>query len=155
MKKILFVLLTTFVGFSSCNKTDFCPVDTAVAPASEVAELERYLNENGIVATKDSRGFFYIMEKEGSGKNPNTCSTVSVAYKGRLTNGFEFDSSVGSTFGIGNLIRGWKQAIPLLKPGGSMKLYIPPSLAYGALGSGSKIPPNSYLIFDIELIAIR
>ena len=155
MKKILFILLASFVGLSSCNKTDFCPVEGGNAPATEVAELERYLTENGIVATKDERGFFYIVTKEGSGKNPNVCSTVTVAYTGRLINGTVFDSSLGSTFGIGNLIKAWKQAIPMMKPGGSMKLFVPPSLAYGSVGSGSKIPPNSYLIFDIDLIAIR
>ena len=90
---------------------------------------------------------------------PGACSTVTVKYKGTLTNGTGFDSSYkvapdGYPFQLGQLIPGWQIGIPLVKSGGSINLYIPPSLGYGASGSGP-IPPNAILIFKIDLVNIQ
>jgi FKBP-type peptidyl-prolyl cis-trans isomerase FkpA len=155
--KFKFVLLVTFLSLSmsACKKQDFCPADTTVAPASEIAALENYLISNGINAIKDERGFFYTYRKEGTGRNPTICSTVRVAYNGRLTNGTQFDANNSAAFPLSNLIRAWRQAIPLMKVGDGITLYVPPTLGYGATGSPPNIPGNAILIFDIDLLAIN
>jgi FKBP-type peptidyl-prolyl cis-trans isomerase FkpA len=150
----LVLIFSCFIALS-CKKQDFCPADTTVAPESEVQALEAYLNSNSITAIKDDRGFYYRYRKEGSGRNPTICSSVTVAYNGRLTNGTQFDASNSASFGLRNLIRGWRQAIPLMKVGDGITLYLPPSLAYGSAGSPPTIPANAILIFDIDLLAIN
>ena len=87
--------------------------------------------------------------------------TVSVHYKGMLINGVVFDSSYSRnkpldfSIGIGQVIKGWDEGISILKKGSSASLIIPPELAYGSNGAGNVIPPNSYLIFEVELIDIK
>jgi peptidylprolyl isomerase len=96
----------------------------------------------------------------GTGDSPKPGQTVSVNYTGRLTNGTKFDSSVdrGQPFqfviGTGQVIKGWDEGVLSMKVGGKRQLTIPPDLGYGAQGAGSTIPPNSTLIFDIELLSI-
>lgn len=92
----------------------------------------------------------------GTGDAVQAGDTVTIHYTGALaSDGTVFDSSVDSgqpaTFPLGNLIQGWQEGIPGMKVGGKRRLYIPAALGYGASGSGSSIPPNSDLIFDIEL----
>jgi FKBP-type peptidyl-prolyl cis-trans isomerase FkpA len=90
------------------------------------------------------------------------CSFITVKYVGRLTNGSIFDQTQGAdTFSsyLGNLIRGWVNAVPYIKTGGKIRLFIPPSLGYGSANQTSggvvTIPGNSILIFDIELVNVR
>jgi FKBP-type peptidyl-prolyl cis-trans isomerase FkpA len=103
---------------------------------------------------------YYSIDAAGSGNTPTICSYVSVKYKGMLTNGNIFDqSSSPVSFQLGGLIESWKKGIPLIKPGGKIKLYCPPSLAYGSQvikdGSGNVvIPANSILIFEVELVSV-
>jgi FKBP-type peptidyl-prolyl cis-trans isomerase len=79
-----------------------------------------------------------------------------VAYKGQLTNGNVFDQQLKYVFStLGSLIDGWRQGLPLIKKGGEIKLYIPPSLGYGSDNSNPSIPPNSILIFDVTLIDVQ
>jgi FKBP-type peptidyl-prolyl cis-trans isomerase FkpA len=98
-------------------------------------------------------------EKEGEGHEAKTGDTVKVHYTGALMNGKEFDSSVGKdpfefTLGQGQVIKGWDEGVPGMKPGGKRKLTIPWPMAYGEAGSGDKIPPKAALQFDIELLEI-
>lgn len=95
----------------------------------------------------------------GWGPEAKTGDKVKVHYTGTLMNGTEFDSSVGKApfefeLGKGGVIKGWDQGVPGMKIGGKRKLVIPSDLAYGESGSGEKIPPNSPLKFDIELLEI-
>lgn len=98
----------------------------------------------------------------GTGASPNRGQTVVVHYTGWLTNGKKFDSSVdrGDPFefkiGIGQVIQGWDQGVMTMKIGGKRKLTIPPELAYGSedVGDGL-IPPNSTLIFEVELLGLK
>jgi len=78
---------------------------------------------------------------------------VVVNYVGKLTNGTIFDSGNNVSFSLGGLITGWQEGIPLIAPGGSITLYLPPSLAYGSRATGS-IPANSNLIFKIDLKSV-
>ena len=93
--------------------------------------------------------------KEGDGEAVKPGATVTVHYTGWLTDGTEFDSSVGGkpiSFPLGNVIRGWQEGIPGMKPGGVRRLKIPAALGYGARGAGDDIPPNATLVFEVELI---
>lgn len=158
MKSIAYLLLIALLGFhcSSCKKADStgCTVSDT-APASEVDAVQSYLNTQGISAAKDDRGFFYKIDDAGTGKYPNSCSNVTVDYSGKLVNGDIFDQNTNVTFDLSSLIKGWREGIPLIKEGGRITLYLPPSLGYGADGYGSSIPPNSITIFSITLHKIN
>jgi FKBP-type peptidyl-prolyl cis-trans isomerase len=90
--------------------------------------------------------------KEGEGVAVKKGATVTVHYTGWLTNGKQFDSSVGGkpiTFPLDRVIKGWQEG---MKPGGTRRLKIPSELGYGKAGAGSDIPPNSVLVFEVQLI---
>lgn len=135
-----------------CTFTDL----NVTAPANEIATLQNFLNGNGISAVQHPSGFFYSNLNPGSGTKPAVCSTIVVKYAGYLlSNNFKFDENVnGIQFILGKLIVGWQKGLPLIAPGGSITLYIPPSLAYGSSGSGN-IPPDAYLKFDLQLLDVR
>lgn len=152
MKNLFWVLMLPFL-MVACKKKDTCPEVNVKAPDTEIDALRTYVTTNGIITTEDPRGFFYTITNPGTGAKPTVCSGVSVDYAGRLTNGTEFDSGTNVRFGLSQLIIGWQQGIPLLNAGGSMTLYLPPSLAYGSNAVGS-IPANSNLIFTITLNAV-
>ncbi len=157
-----FILLGCIVLAGSCQKDDandpnvVCnrAVPTTKAPQSEVTALKQYIDSSGIKATADDRGFYYTIDAPGSGAKPTLCSNVTVGYLGTLTNGSTFDSSPSIDFNLSNLIVGWQQGIPLISPGGSITLYLPPSLAYGSSATPG-IPANSILVFKIDLIRIN
>ena len=103
----------------------------------------------------------YVDLKVGLGPQPKAGQTVRVHYTGWLTNGLKFDSSVdrGEPFefvlGQGKVIKGWDQGVATMRVGGKRKLTIPSDLAYGLKGSPPEIGPNSTLVFDVELLAIK
>jgi len=126
-----------------------------------LAEGKAFLDENRKkegVKTLPS-GLQYKVLVEGSGKTPKATDTVTVHYRGTLISGSEFDSSYKkgqpSTFQVNGVIRGWSEALQLMKGGSKWQLFIPPELAYGEGGAGGQIPPNSALIFEVELISIK
>lgn len=161
MKKILFAFIVLATVCISCGKKDSpCNYnDSAVtASSSESALIQTYLTSNGITgATLHPSGFYYKVTQAGTGKAVvNLCSAVSVKYTGKLTNGTVFDQTTGTevrSFTLGQVIVGWQKGVPLISTGGKITLYIPPSLGYGAAAAGT-IPPNSILIFDIELVSV-
>lgn len=164
--KFLLILALPFL-FSACKKSSTCPytASQAVAPAAEVASLKTVIGADTSTYTQHSSGFFYKITNPGTGATPSVCSYVTVKYVGRLTNGTVFDESNtsypnGIAFTLGELIAGWKIGIPLIKKGGSIILYIPPSLGYGAQASYDRngnvvIPANSNLVFTIELVEVQ
>jgi peptidylprolyl isomerase len=94
--------------------------------------------------------------KIGTGEEARPFTDVTIHYRGTLPSGFEFDSShrtgKPATFNLAQLIKGWQEGIPGMKIGGKRRLIVPPELGYGARGFPPSIPPNSMLIFEIELI---
>lgn len=126
------------------------------------AEGEKFLVENGkraeVVTTQS--GLQYEILKEGNGPIPKTTDKVKVHYTGMLLNGKVFDSSVERgepmVFGVTQVIKGWQEALQLMKVGGKWKVFIPQDIAYGARGAGGgEIPPYSALIFEMELLGIE
>ena len=159
MKKYGFALVVWAFMAGSCQQNDQeptpapcnLPAVTTTAPQAEVTALKQFIDSSGISATPDARGFYYSIQAPGSGSKPTLCSNVTVNYSGTLTNGTAFESANGVSFDLAGLIAGWQEGIPLIAPGGSITLYLPPSLAYGSRAQGS-IPANSILIFKIDLI---
>ena len=124
--------------------------------AAATAFLEENKAREGVVVTES--GLQYEVVEAGEGTKPGAEDTVEVHYRGTLVDGTEFDSSYGRgetvTFGVGQVIAGWTEALQLMSVGSKYKLYIPPELGYGAGGAGQMIGPNSALIFEVELISI-
>ena len=129
--------------------------------AENVKAGEAFLAENAGkegVKTTDS-GLQYKVITAGAGKSPQKSDKVTVHYRGTLIDGTEFDSSYSrnepATFGVGQVIPGWTEALQLMKEGDKWEIYIPSKLGYGERGAGAKIPPNSTLIFEVELISVN
>ena len=103
-------------------------------------------------------GLQYEVIKKGTGKSPKAGDRVRVDYEGRLTDGQIFDSSKKrgqpAEFGLNQVIPGWTEGLQLMKEGGSSRFFIPPDLAYGPGGTHG-IPPNSVLIFDVDLLKVN
>jgi FKBP-type peptidyl-prolyl cis-trans isomerase FkpA/FKBP-type peptidyl-prolyl cis-trans isomerase FklB len=120
------------------------------------AWLEKNKQKPGVKTTES--GLQYEVVKEGAGKTPTENDTVRVHYTGTLTNGEKFDSSVDrgepAEFPVGGVIPGWTEALKLMKEGSKYKLAIPAKLAYGPSGRPG-IPPNSTLLFDVELLEVK
>ncbi len=110
---------------------------------------------------KTDSGLRYQILQEGSGLKAEKGKTVSVHYKGQLSDGTVFDSSykrnqpIDFPLGVGQVIKGWDEGIQLLKVGDKARLVIPSNLGYGAQGAGGVIPPNATLIFDVELMDVK
>ena len=122
---------------------------------------EKFLAEN---KTKDGvvtlpSGLQYKVIKQGDGPKPTASDTVVTNYRGTLIDGKEFDSSYKrgqpATFPVGQVIKGWTEALQLMPVGSKWQLFIPANLAYGDKSPGGDIGPNSTLIFDIELLSIE
>lgn len=122
---------------------------------------DSFLAENakkpGVITT--ASGLQYKITKEGTGKQPNASSQVTVHYKGQLLDGKVFDSSYDRgepvEFPLNGVIPGWTEGLQLMKEGSKATLYIPAQLAYGEQGVQGSIPPNSTLIFDVELLQVK
>jgi FKBP-type peptidyl-prolyl cis-trans isomerase len=128
--------------------------------AKNLAEGTAFLKENeskpGVKVLPS--GLQYKVIKEGTGRTPNATDTVKAHYRGTLLDGTEFDSSYKrnepTEFAVNRLIPGWTEALKLMKEGSKWELFIPAKLAYGQRGMPPRIPPNSALIFEMELIEV-
>lgn len=124
--------------------------DAAQAFMAENAERE------GVMTTES--GLQYEVMTMGEGEKPGPEDTVEVHYSGTLLDGTEFDSSYKRgepvTFGVGQVIPGWTEALQMMPAGSQWKLFIPPELAYGAGGAGQVIGPNAALTFEVELLSV-
>ena len=128
---------------------------------ASLAEGKKYLEENakkeGVQVTES--GIQYVVITEAEGEKPKATDTVKVHYKGTFLNGEEFDSSYSrnqpATFPLNRVIAGWTEGVQLMSVGSKYKFTIPSDLAYGPMGNPPRIPGNSVLEFEIELLEIQ
>jgi FKBP-type peptidyl-prolyl cis-trans isomerase FklB len=138
----------------------------AAAVAQKTADDNKKKGEAFLADNKKQKGVVvlpsglqYKVIKEGKGAKPKATDTVSVHYRGTLTDGTEFDSSIKrgepAEFPVNQVIKGWTEALQLMPVGSKWQLVIPSDLAYGPQGAGAEIGPNSTLVFDVELLEIK
>ena len=133
----------------------------AAAGKENLAKSNKFLEENkkkqGMQTT--ASGLQYEVIKSGTGATPKLENEVSVHYEGKLINGTVFDSSIKrgepASFGVGQVIPGWTEALQRMKVGDKWRLFIPPNIAYGERGAGGDIGPNEALIFEVELLEVK
>ena len=122
------------------------------------AEGAKFLEENkkkpGVKTT--ASGLEYKVEKEGTGAQPKPTDLVTVNYRGTLIDGTEFDSSYKrgqpATFPVNGVIKGWTEALQLMKVGSKYQVFVPSNLAYGERAVSAEMGPNSTLVFEVELL---
>ncbi|NNE28073.1 MAG: FKBP-type peptidyl-prolyl cis-trans isomerase [Saprospiraceae bacterium] len=154
-----FTFIVGFIFLAGCGsglKNQMVSNPSNQADKDKNAILEYAISKKMKPAMTES-GIYYVIETEGDGQgNPAKTDLITAHYHGTLLDGSTFDSSVerGSPFEfqLGGVIKGWQESIPLLSKGGKGTFMIPSSLAYGTRGAGAKIPANSPLVFEIELI---
>ena len=141
---------------------DAYQADQAAAAQKKMEESQKAVLEEIKVKWPDAQvsdsGIRYIIEKEGSGDKPSVGTKVTAHYTGMFMDGRKFDSSVdrGQPFdlqvGVGQVIRGWDETLLDMKKGEKRTIILPPELAYGSSGAGGVIPPNAWLVFEVELL---
>ncbi|MEI6020825.1 MAG: FKBP-type peptidyl-prolyl cis-trans isomerase [Bacteroidota bacterium] len=145
---LLFFILILYTH-SACKKTsNQVAVDESI--------ITKYISDNHLNASATGSGLYYVSDLKGTGATPNINSNVTVKYTGYLTNGTVFDqtTNIGASFNLNGVIKGWQEGIPLFNRGGKGKLLIPSALGYGSQANG-RIPANSVLIFDIDVLDVR
>lgn len=121
--------------------------------------VKQWLEENGrkpgVTTTPSGLQYEVLARGAEDGKQPTDADRVRVKYQGTLIDGTQFDANDSADFGVTQVIKGWTEALKLMRPGDKWRLTIPPEIGYGENGSGEKIPGNSILIFEVELLAVN
>lgn len=145
---ITIAILGVFLG--SCSNDD-----SQAQLDADVKIIEQYIADNNLQAEEVGLGLYIVTDFKGNGNTPNSTSTVSIRYRGYLTNGIEFDESWNNAanFSLSGTIEGWRKGIPQFREGGRGTLLMASYLGYGENSVGV-IPSNSVLIFDIDLVAV-
>lgn len=166
IKNLFYAFLLTSFFAQSCIKGPVCAYEdkNVAATAAEISYLQNYFTTNNITnVTQHSSGVFYTISNAGNGNTPNLCSNVVVNYNAFLLGASApFDgnnSAEGIKFILGQLIVGVQKTLPLIKDGGTITLYIPPSLAYGSNAQQDQngsviIPANAYLKFVFTILGV-
>ena len=164
MKPSILTLSSTLLLLASCETAPQKTEASAPPPQSTVGTVAASqptpmtTDSSGVVTTASGLQYKVLASGPATGRSPTRSDSVTVHYRGTLTNGMVFDSSydrgVPATFGVGQVIAGWTEALQLMKPGDKWLLHIPSHLAYGGRSVGDKIPPNSDLNFQVELLQI-
>ena len=165
IKKLKYFFLPIIVSllFSSCKPGFHCSFDACatVAPVAEIQNVQDYILNHSLVATQHCSGLFYRIENAGSGATPGACSNLTITYNTYFFNGSILEQQttpVGVSLGVS--IRAMRIAMPLIKSGGRIVFYVPPSLAYGAQEVRDQygnvvIPANSYIVYEMNLVAVQ
>lgn len=134
-------------------------LDFSKLVAYEDFTIKKYLESNSLTGfTKTTTGMYYKIGQPGTGSPITTDSTIVANYTGKLLNGAIFDRAVAgseATFKLNSLVKGWREGIPLIKQGGSIRLIIPSTLGYGLDGSSPSIPAFSALDFEITVTDVK
>ena len=155
------VTLAAAICLLGCNKPAEPVVDkSADKPASKPAPSGQVDSSQKSEMKTTASGLKYTVMKQGTGTvSPTATDTVKVHYHGTLLNGTVFDSSVQRgepiSFPLNGVIPGWTEGLQLMKVGDKFKFEIPANLAYGANSPSPAIPPNSPLVFEVELLGIQ
>jgi FKBP-type peptidyl-prolyl cis-trans isomerase len=172
MKRIaLFTLIALMTGLTNCStdavvcvkSVDQAKLDAVPKAqlATDIGRIQAYLTANNITATEDVSGLRYTVSTLGTGQTPCLTSTVVVNYSGRvlLANNTlassVFDSNTAASFGLSGLITGWQVAFPKFPAGTTAVLYVPSGLAYGTSSPSTKVPANSVLVFNVDLVSFQ
>jgi FKBP-type peptidyl-prolyl cis-trans isomerase len=157
MKRISIGFLLTFmilVILSACKNDEW--VDWKIANDQWLTKfVEAHKKDSNFYTTSSGLSYQIINKGWEGNRRPNINDYVVVQYKGSLINGNVFDNVYGdstATFSLAGTIAGWQEALPKIHNGGHIKLYIPSDLGYGTSTDYTEIPPNSVLIFDINLL---
>ncbi len=157
MRSIHYILsLLIIFSIIGCNKEKNIVDDTAQFELDKQL-IRKYLNDNHLNADSTVEGVYYIIDYTNDtlpNKHPVVSSIVVVDYKGYLLSGKVFETNFNQSFGLYQVIDGWKIGIPLFKQGEKGRLFLPSRLAYGAQSTAS-IPANSPLIFEVNLIKVN
>lgn len=165
LSSVLLLLVTGCQTAPVKKKTVRQPPSPSPSPVSAVAgvnaggpSLTVNAASSGKVTTSSGLQYQVLASGPNYGRPAGYSDTVMVHYRGTLTDGTVFDSSIErgqpATFGVSQVIPGWTEALQLMRPGDKWMLYIPSRLAYGNQAVGGKIPPNSDLIFQVELLQV-
>jgi FKBP-type peptidyl-prolyl cis-trans isomerase FkpA len=164
MIRIVLCLLCVSMFSVSCLKNADnagCPyeITSISAPQDERDSVEAYLDSMGLQAVEHETGFYYQVVTPGTDIGQmSLCSKITINYVGKLKSGTEFDRQNNIELILGALIEGWKKGLPLIKQGGEINLYVPPTLAYGPNEIKNNqtgqviIPAKSMLIFNVRLL---
>jgi FKBP-type peptidyl-prolyl cis-trans isomerase len=160
MKSRFSITLAAAACLVGCNNPSQSPVDSPAATNGSAAMPTASTGGQQSEWKTTATGLKYQVLKRGTGTvSPKPTDTVKVHYHGTLPNGTVFDSSVERgepiSFPLNGVIRGWTEGLQLMKVGDKFKFEIPPNLAYGDASPSPKIPPNSTLVFEVELLAIE
>lgn len=153
MKKIKILFITLLIV--GCGKDDGESISAQEQFEIDVEVIDSFLEENDIQADIHPSGIRYVTSVSGGGISPSSTDNVTVKYKGLLLNGTVFDQSSSATFNLTGLIPAWQIMIPEMNVGGKITMYAPSGYCYGTRGSGSSIPPNTNLIFEVELLDVN
>ena len=155
MKSLRLLVLIMILGtLQGCNDPEIITFEEQLA--ADIEAIDSYLEENNIDAVEDPSGIRYVIETAGTGVIPSIQSFITANYEGRFFDGSVFQKgSLPSSppTRVSGLIAGWQIILTKIKEGTVVTVYIPSGLAYGTRGSGS-IPPNTNLIFDLELTEV-
>jgi FKBP-type peptidyl-prolyl cis-trans isomerase FkpA len=162
MMKQFYAMLAVVLYVCGCSKEEqnqTARTETEAASPPAAASVAPGTNQAGEMTTTAS-GLKYRVLKRGTGTvSPKATDTVKVHYQGTLLDGTEFDSSIKRgepiSFPLNRVIPGWTEGLQLMKVGDKFKFEIPPNLAYGPNSPSPKIPPNSTLVFEVELLEIQ
>jgi peptidylprolyl isomerase/FKBP-type peptidyl-prolyl cis-trans isomerase FklB len=147
--------LVSALALAACGKPK--PKVAAMSPDQAKTFLDDNAKQPGVVRTKSGLEYKILRSGPATGIHPKPADEVKVNYEGKLTTGQTFDSSyergAPATMVVGGLVKGWVEALQLMRPGDEWMLWVPPELGYGEEGAGP-IPPGSVLVFKLELIAV-
>jgi peptidylprolyl isomerase/FKBP-type peptidyl-prolyl cis-trans isomerase FklB len=146
------VLIVAALALAACH-----PKPSAKAEASQAqAFLAKNATKAGVHVLPDGLQYEVVSSGPATGERPKLGDEVKVNYEGKLVDGTVFDSTYErgepAAMPLKHLIPAWEEALPMMRPGDTWMLYVPPKLGYGDKGAGGVIPPNAALIFKIELI---